>query len=201
MAVVPWRWEETRPLIEEGLPYSFLQGGVGFVYQGRGGTVGAGETRCALIMGILDSPWEKGMVLWATASIGRWFLIGGMGLGVFQWRGRYTDVRPLVKARDESPTWCENRDGNEACRRAVAGFPRRRSPSDPLYIRRIASGWMDGHNSYNVVGRSHGSHFTRNHKTTQPCTAVLHYQSWGRRGMLAIFVQSYCTLGKLLLCQ
>ena len=47
-----------------------------------GGKVGAGETRCELIMGILVSTWEKGMVLWATASIGRWFLTGGTGLGV-----------------------------------------------------------------------------------------------------------------------
>jgi len=62
------------------------------------------------------------MVLWATAPIGRWFLIGGTGLGVFQWRGRYTDLRPLVKALKESPARCANRDRKETWRRAVAEF-------------------------------------------------------------------------------
>jgi len=84
--------------------------------------VRAGETRSELIMGILVSPWVKGMVLWATASIGRWFLIGGTGLGVFQWRGRFTDVRPVVKALEESLARCEDRDGKEAWSQAVAGF-------------------------------------------------------------------------------
>jgi len=31
-------------------------------------------------------------------------------------------------------------------------YPRRRSPSQPLYILQRASGWLDGHNSYCVVG-------------------------------------------------
>jgi len=35
----------------------------------------AGETRWEFIIGILDSLWVKGMVLWATASPGRWLLI------------------------------------------------------------------------------------------------------------------------------
>jgi len=50
------------------------------------------------------------------------FLIGGTVLGVFQWRGRYTDVRPLVNAREESPARCGDREGKEMWRRAVAGF-------------------------------------------------------------------------------
>jgi hypothetical protein len=45
-------------------------------------------TRCALIMGILDRPLVKGIVLCATASTGRWFLMGGDERGVFQLRGR-----------------------------------------------------------------------------------------------------------------
>jgi len=53
-----------------------------------GGRLGAEHTRWELIIGILDSPRVKGIVLWATASIGKWFLIGGMGRGVLQCRGR-----------------------------------------------------------------------------------------------------------------
>jgi len=64
-------------------------------------------------MGILDSPKVTGIVRWATASTGRWFLIGGTGRGVFQCRGRYTDVRPLVKAREESGARCTEREGKE----------------------------------------------------------------------------------------
>jgi len=53
-------------------------------------------------MGILDSPWVKGIVLWATASTERWFLIGGTGWGDFQFRRRYTDLRPFVRSLEES---------------------------------------------------------------------------------------------------
>ena len=66
------------------------------------GVARARETRCEFIMGILDSPWVKGMVLWATASTGRWFLMRGTGRGVFQLKGRYTDVSHLVRAFEES---------------------------------------------------------------------------------------------------
>jgi len=52
-------------------------------------------------MGILDSPRVKGIVRWATASTGRWFLIGGTGRVDFQCRGRYTDDKPLVRAGEE----------------------------------------------------------------------------------------------------
>jgi len=45
-------------------------------------------TRFPFIMGILDRPPVKAAVLWATASIGRWFRRGGEGRGVFQLRGR-----------------------------------------------------------------------------------------------------------------
>jgi len=48
----------------------------------------AAQAKWELIMGILDSPRVKGIVLWATASTGRGFLIGGTGRGVFQCRGR-----------------------------------------------------------------------------------------------------------------
>ena len=34
--------------------------------------------------------------------------------------------------------------------------PRRWSPSHPLYILLTASGWLDGHNSYSVVGAFQG---------------------------------------------
>jgi len=84
--------------------------------------VRAGETRCELIIGVLDSPCVKGMVLWATASIGSWFLIGGTGRGVFQWSGRYTDEEPLVRALEESCARLGEREGKDAWRRAVAGF-------------------------------------------------------------------------------
>jgi len=40
-------------------------------------------TRCAFIIGILDRPPVKAIVLWATLSIGRWFR-----RGVSQLRGR-----------------------------------------------------------------------------------------------------------------
>jgi len=39
-------------------------------------------------MGTQDRPPVKGIVLWATASIGKWFQRGGEGRGGFQLRGR-----------------------------------------------------------------------------------------------------------------
>jgi len=72
-------------------------------------------------MGILDSLRVKGIVRWATASTGRWFLIGGTGLRDFQCKGRYTDDRPLVEAK-ESGALCPESDGKAGWRRAVAGF-------------------------------------------------------------------------------
>lgn len=44
----------------------------------------------------------NGMVLWLTASTGMWFLMGGAERGILQLRGRYTDLRPFVKALKES---------------------------------------------------------------------------------------------------
>ena len=45
-----------------------------------GGRLGVTQgTRCAFIMGTLDRPPVKAIVLWATASIGRWLRIGGEG--------------------------------------------------------------------------------------------------------------------------
>ena len=38
----------------------------------------------------------------ARASIGRCFLMGGVGTAERQSRGRYTEERPLVRCRDES---------------------------------------------------------------------------------------------------
>ena len=87
-----------------------------------GGRVGGGHTRWELIIGLLDSQSVKGIVRWATASIGRWFLIGGTGRGDFQCRGRYTDDRPLVMAREQSGARCAESEGNEGWSRAVAGF-------------------------------------------------------------------------------
>jgi len=49
-----------------------------------GGRLGeASGTRCAFIMGILDRPPVKVIVLWAKACIGRWFQRGEEGQGVF----------------------------------------------------------------------------------------------------------------------
>ena len=48
--------------------------------------------------------------------------MGGTGCGDFQFRGRYTDLRPLVRALDESLALWVEREGKEAWRRAVAGF-------------------------------------------------------------------------------
>jgi len=73
-------------------------------------------------MGIRDSPWVNGMVLWATTCIERWFLIGGAGRGVFQFRGRSTDLRPVVGAPEELRARWPQREGKEGWRRAVAGF-------------------------------------------------------------------------------
>ena len=73
--------------------------------------VGVRQTRWELIMGILDSPRVKGIVRGATASTGRWFLIRGTGRGVFQCRGRYTDDRHLVMAREESGARCAESEG------------------------------------------------------------------------------------------
>jgi len=64
----------------------------------------------------------KHIVLLATLSTGRWFIIGGTGRGVFQFRGRWTDLRPLVRALDESGTRCPEMEGRERWRRAVGGF-------------------------------------------------------------------------------
>jgi len=71
VVVIPWCREEAWPFSEEGLPDPPFKGGVGVVHQGTRKGGGAEYTRCELIMGILDSPWVKGRVLWATASIGR----------------------------------------------------------------------------------------------------------------------------------
>ena len=87
-----------------------------------GGTARAGETRHELIMGILESPWMKGTVLWPTTSIGRSFLMGGTGRGVLQCRGRYTDLKPLVRAPEESCALWAEREGKQAWRRAVGRF-------------------------------------------------------------------------------
>jgi len=60
--------------------------------------------------------------LWATASIGMWFLMGGTGRGAFQCRGEYTDMMPFVSALEESCARCLDREGNDGWRRAVDGF-------------------------------------------------------------------------------
>jgi len=54
-----------------------------------GGRLGkTSGTRCALIIRTLERPPVKAIVLWATASIGRWFRRGGEGRAVFPLRGR-----------------------------------------------------------------------------------------------------------------
>jgi len=79
-------------------------------------------TRCAFIMGTLDRPPVQAIVLWATASIGRWFRRGREGRGVFQLRGRETNERLLVCALQPSGAQYEEREPKEGCRRAVAGL-------------------------------------------------------------------------------
>ena len=56
------------------------------------------------------------------ASMGRCFLIGGVGTVERQSRGRYTEDRPLVWWREES--WALNieREGKEVGRWAAAGL-------------------------------------------------------------------------------
>jgi len=73
-------------------------------------------------MGILDSPLVKGIVLWATASIRRGFLMAGVARGVFPCSGRYTDLRPLVRALKASCARSAEREGKYGCRHAVARF-------------------------------------------------------------------------------
>jgi len=46
---------------------------------------------------------------------------GGIGRGVLQYRGRYTNLRPLVRALEESCARLAEREGKEVWRRAVAG--------------------------------------------------------------------------------
>jgi len=48
----------------------------------------AGAKRCEFIIGILESPCVKRIVLLARLSTGRWFMIAGTERGVFQFRGR-----------------------------------------------------------------------------------------------------------------
>jgi len=73
----------------------------------------------------------------------------------------------------------------------VRGGPRRRSPSHPLYILRTASGRLDGHNSYSIVGVFLWISLSRKHTTTQPYSAVTPFQRWGRRGVLGISPEGY----------
>jgi len=46
----------------------------------------------------------------------------GVGQGVLQCRGTYTDLWPLVRTLGESCVRWAERKGKEGCRRAVAGF-------------------------------------------------------------------------------
>jgi len=53
--------------------------------------------------------------------------------------------------------------------------PRRRSPSHPLYILRTASGRLEGHNSYGVVGAFLGISLyeeAHNYTAVQCCRAI-----------------------------
>ena len=56
------------------------------------------------------------------ASMGRCFLIGGLGVAERQSRGRYTEDKPLVRCREESWALKTEREGKEAGRRAAAGL-------------------------------------------------------------------------------
>ena len=56
------------------------------------------------------------------ASMGRYFLMGGVGTAMRQSSGRYTKDRPLVKCREESWALKTEREGKEEGRRAAAGL-------------------------------------------------------------------------------
>ena len=49
-----------------------------------------------------ERPSMRGRKRCAMASMGRCLLMGGVGIGVRQSRGRYTDESPLVRWREES---------------------------------------------------------------------------------------------------
>ena len=54
-----------------------------------GGRLGkTSGTRCVFIIGVLEGPPVKAIVLWATGSIGRRFRRGAEGWGVFHQPGR-----------------------------------------------------------------------------------------------------------------
>ena len=63
------------------------------------------------IKGRRERPRVRGMVRCAMASMGRCFLMGGLGTAVRQSRGRYTEERPLVRWREES--WALNTEREE----------------------------------------------------------------------------------------
>ena len=63
-----------------------------------------------------------GRIRCAIASMGKCFLMGGVGTAERQSIGRYTEVRPLVRWREESWALKTEREGREEGRRAAAGF-------------------------------------------------------------------------------
>ena len=73
-------------------------------------------------MGRRESPPMRGMTRCAIASMGRCFLMGGLGVAERQSRGRYTEERPLVRCREESWALKTDREGKEGGRRAAAGL-------------------------------------------------------------------------------
>jgi len=60
--------------------------------------------------------------MWASASTGRCFLIGGNGTPVRQSSGRYTDERPFMSPPKESWAWKREREGKEWRSLRAVGF-------------------------------------------------------------------------------
>ena len=78
---------------------------------------GAWRTR-----GKRERPPMSGMTRCAIASMGRCFLMGGLGTVERQSRGRYTEDSPLVRCREESCALKIEREGKVGGSRAAAGL-------------------------------------------------------------------------------
>ena len=87
----------------------------------RGMFVPGGERTCRT-RGKHVRPSCRGRVRFARASTERCFLSGGEGVSVRQSRGRYTEVRPLVRCLDESWALKAEREGKDGGSLAEAGL-------------------------------------------------------------------------------
>ena len=69
-----------------------------------------------------ERPSMRGTTRCARATMGRCFLMGGVGTDELQSRGRYMEERPLVRCPDESWALKTEREGKEGGSRAAAGL-------------------------------------------------------------------------------